>query len=428
MAVAVFKNMFIGKLFAIRIKSMDNYLEKIIEYAANKNAYYRNKLSKAGCTLDGFELLDRSTLQQYGMDIISDSYKHKVNELFITHSSGSTGVPITVYWDHSDYLVSMRTLWERRRKYYGITPLSKKIQFTMATNLQSPCLQYKFDKTYTVLSFESSSMNSKENMLSTWKLINRFQPEWIYVQPSVLKQLIETAICNNIRAPRSIRYIECIGEMLYSELRITAADFFHNAQIASMYGSEEMNGIGIECPYHKMHIISDNVYAEIYSDGICSEYGEGDAVITHLRNYAQPLIRYMQGDIINLTAPIKCECGYEDKIIDKIIGRVRERVFLENDGVEINNFILNDCIRIINQKYGDTIKGYKFKFYKSQCVLSALLYTDCEDEILFCRIKEFITLYLYNKNVKNVRLNFEFKMYDKYEAVMNKYRTFEVVN
>ena len=107
---------------------------------------------------------------------------------------------------------------------------------------------------------------------------------------------------------------------------------------------------------------------------------------------------------------------------------MRERVFLENDGVEINNFILNDCIRIINQKYGDTIKRYKFKFYKSQCVLSALLYIDCEDEILFCRIKEFITLYLYNKNVKNIQLNFEFKMYDKYEAVMNKHRTFEVVN
>ena len=32
MAVTVFKNMFIGKPFAIRIKSMDNYLEKIIEY------------------------------------------------------------------------------------------------------------------------------------------------------------------------------------------------------------------------------------------------------------------------------------------------------------------------------------------------------------------------------------------------------------
>ena len=37
-------------------------------------------------------------------------------------------------------------------------------------------------------------------------------------------------------------------------------------------------------------------------------------------------------------------------------------------------------------------------------------------------------LYLYNKNVKNIQLNFEFKMYDKYEAVMNKHRTFEVVN
>ncbi len=406
---------------------MNNDLKKIIEFTLDENSFYRNLVLNTERKIDSFPLLSRDVLQLHCKEIVSDSYKQRINELFITQSSGSLGIPITVYWSQSDYLISMRTLWERRRVYYGITPLSKKVQFTMTTNLQSERLQYKFDKKCTVLSFESSSLNSKTNILGAWKLIEQFQPEWMYIQPSILHQLIENAICHNIKVPKSIRYIECIGELLYDDLRISAMKFFYDVKIASMYGSEEMNGIGIECPYHRMHVISKNVYVEVARNGVCYEYGEGDVIVTHLKNFAQPLVRYMQGDRINLELPVKCECGYEDKIISKIRGRIRESTLIDNDGVEINNFILCDCIRIINQKYSDVIKKYKFEFYKSKCMLLAILYTDSDDPIMISRIKEFIVSYLYNKNIKSIHFAFEFNAYDRYEAITNKHRIFEVI-
>ena len=50
--------------------------------------------------------------------------------------------------------------------------------------------------------------------------------------------------------------------MLFDDLREQTSNVFKHALIANMYGSEEMNGIAIECPFHNMHVISENVYVE----------------------------------------------------------------------------------------------------------------------------------------------------------------------
>lgn len=404
-------------------------LDNILSFIADNNKYYNNIVSKNKCCLNNFPLLTRDELQINGKNIC-DLNKLQRKTLYTTSSSGSTGKPVTVYWNHNNYLTSMRTLWQRRNNYYGITPLSRKLEFTCVNDIiKSSHPQYKIDNN-TVLSFQCSSLNSQTSIIEACNIIEKFQPEWIYIQPSILKKIIYVIKNKNLNIPKSIKYIECIGEILYDDLREEILEVFNYPSVASMYGSEEMNGIAIECPYHNMHIISDNVYVECYSDGHCHETGYGEIVITNLRNYAQPLIRYLQGDIVEIAPPIKCLCGYyNDKIIKKISGRVRENIFIELDNLELDNFILNDCIRITNKKLNNIIIKYKFIFYKSLCELLSLIYVKdkllCDEKNIVESIKDFFQ----NKGYNNLKVNVEIlnMIYDeKNELKSNKYMTFEI--
>ena len=38
---------------------------------------------------------------------------------------------------------------------------------------------------------------------------------------------------------------------------------FFNCKVASQYGCYEVNSIAYECPFHKLHVMTENVYVEI---------------------------------------------------------------------------------------------------------------------------------------------------------------------
>ena len=94
--------------------------------------------------------------------------------------------------------------------------------------------------------------------------INEYYPDWLYIQPFVLNQLIRAYIRLGIEPANSIRYIESVGEILTSDLRSRAEELFH-IKITNMYGSEEMNGIAIENPNAEMHVFTENVFLEVTS-------------------------------------------------------------------------------------------------------------------------------------------------------------------
>ena len=376
----------------------DRILKETLDYILKSNSYYTYTVGVNNGNLNEFPLLTRAELQKNGKSIISDLYKSKINELFTTSSSGSTGMPVVVYWDHAHYLISMRTLWKRRSKYYGITPLSKKLEFTLLTDIiKSPGPQYRIDKNNTVLSFKSSSLNSLSSITEAWHMVEKFEPEWIYVQPSVLKRILYVIEKEQLNIPSSIRYIECVGEILFDDLREQTLNVFRYSVVANMYGSEEMNGIAIECPYHNMHVISENVHVECCIAGKCCDDGVGEIVITQLCNRAQPLVRYLQGDVVEMTSPIQCRCGYNDKIIKRIYGRVRESVLIEPDNLELNNLVLFDCIRLANKKLNNLVLKYKFYYYKSQNKLYGITYVNDKSCWLENEVTEFIRNFFYAK-------------------------------
>ena len=371
---------------------LEAFLKKVYE----TNEFYQNIVKEYNITdptdITQYPILTRQQLQENRYNMFSKGYKSKyfVQQLRRQTSSGSSGVPVNVYWDYKNWYASNLSLWRKRRQWYGIHPSDKYVVFTLnAFNLKADGeTVYCVNDPKNILSVNISLLQNKEQYKKLAEIINEFNPIWLYVQPFVLNRLIETYKFYGLTKPAELRYIESVGELLSSDLKRRAVEFF-KVPLANMYGSEEMNGIAYECPEHHMHILGNNVLIEIKNDTGIHESGEGEAIITNLNNTAMPLIRYNQGDIIALNKTI-ISCPYDcHLIIQQIIGRSLDCIILD-DGTEVNSYAFLEIISELNNQFRDIVIEYQFVYRKLQKMINCLVRLKPEGTAWFPNIKKAI--------------------------------------
>ena len=346
-------------------------LEIFLKSVAETNRFYKSVVSQKHISdpsnIMMYPILSRKQLQENRYKIFTDGYEklHYAQQLISQSSSGTTGVPVYVYWDPKDYYCSMRVLWNRRLKYYGIHPYQKYVKFTLNS---IPGEKYNDEliwvkESSNILNINRSSLRSSQNYRQLIEKIEEFEPKWLYIQPYILQKIVDAYITNGIAPPPSISYVESVGELLPLELKDRAAELY-NAPVVNMYGSEEMNGIAYECPFHQMHILSENVYVECLNTKGIHSFGEGEAIITNLVNKAMPLIRYNQGDIITLENLHKpCPCGSVEPIVSKITGRVYENITVGE--LELNPYMLLSTLSNVNNQFSSIFTSYRFQYSKT---------------------------------------------------------------
>ena len=110
----------------------------MVKEAYEEVEVYRNKLNGRKLEWKNFDkdfselpLLEKNDILGHEGDMIPPRYIMDFynEELLDTHTSGSTGKCLEVYWRAEDAKKSMYPLWFYRRKYYGIEPWDKKCQF-----------------------------------------------------------------------------------------------------------------------------------------------------------------------------------------------------------------------------------------------------------------------------------------------------------
>ncbi len=126
-----------------------------------------------------------------------------------------------------------------------------------------------------------------------------------------------------------------------SESAVTAADGLRPGQrelieevlskeVFLTYGSREFMLIGAECPAHRgYHLSIDNLWVEVVDDdGKPVPPGEsGRILVTDLHNKATPFIRYEIGDV-GVMAAEPCSCGLPFPMLERVEGRIQERIQL----------------------------------------------------------------------------------------------------
>ena len=387
----------------------------------NDNKFNDYSLSKNIERLKEMPILTREMVKKHTEKLFADDYQRSYTNMHITTTSGSSGEPLKIYWHVGDYYRSMKTLWDRRKKYYNISPVSKKIEFSFYDKNGD---LYKIDRTNTVLSFNVAKLSNDKFIRLIYDKILEFQPEWIYVQPSLISALVNWFIKSKFKKPASVKHIELVGEVVTDNVIKLCENYFSECSVAVLYGSEEMNGIAYECPYHRMHIISENVFAEILSKGKIDETGIGEIILTNLHNVAVPFVRYNQGDLVQLLPTNKCQCGFSDKIINYIKGRVRDKININN--IEVNSYMLSEYIKMLNNIFNDCIKKFKFLYIENKKTLECYIYVSNEYLHWSTAIEDEIKT-LFKKDGINTRISVFISLYEPKIISKQKYHIFEIV-
>ena len=267
--------------------NVDGIVTKFIinhPYYSDKPAYLSGK------RLEDYPILTKK-------DVIENSelFTPCGSNTYVTYTSGSTGMPMKIVWDRSDYLRSMACLW-RLRKEHGIDTktfyLSCHNSFELNGKISTePIMVRKNFVSFSKIYF------TQELMEKYIKYIELTQPKWIYAQPSFVYHL---GLFLKEMAPHllmSFQYIELVGEMVTPQIKDSIQKMFANAEVTTMYGMQEFNCIMYERD-HLLQPCSENVYIEILdSKGeACKNGEEGNIVITGLKNSRMPLIRYKTED------------------------------------------------------------------------------------------------------------------------------------
>ena len=385
-------------------------LEEMLKYVSEHNEFYKNRIKEYGIKdpldINQWPILTRKELQENRYNMFSDGYKSKYfnQQLRRQSSSGSSGVPVNVYWDYKDWYASNMSLWRKRLQWYGIHPSDKYVMFTLnAFNIKNDGeTVYYLNDPANILSVNVSLIQNERGYEKLIDIINDFEPKWLYIQPFVLNRLIQAYTRTGKIPPPTLKYIESVGELLASDLRRRTVEFF-NVPLANMYGSEEMNGIAYECPKHHMHVLDDNVLIQIENRKGNGAFCEGEVIITNLNNYGMPLIRYNQGDRIVLASSEQtCNCGCSSFLIEFIKGRNFENALWDNQN-DLSPFKLLEIMAEVNNQLNDIIVEYKYVYSISENKLQCVMYIRQENNGWSSNIKE-VVHEIFNRKV-NPRRN-----------------------
>jgi phenylacetate-CoA ligase len=189
---------------------------------------------------------------------------------------------------------------------------------------------------------------SPDNLTKCYKYCEKVRPVFMYGYSSALHRFAKFLDENGIDGSSlNLKVIICTSEVLYEHQRKLLEKVF-GCRAINEYGAAEVGIIAFECPEGGIHITSENVFLEILADGKPVKDGEmGEVVITGLRNYGMPLIRYRLGDLATISYE-KCSCGRGLPLLKSINGRDNDLVICENGKVmhsEIFAYINRDLIR-----------------------------------------------------------------------------------
>jgi phenylacetate-CoA ligase len=304
--------------------------------------YYREMFQTLGIrSRDIRSLRDFSALPILTKDIIREREQDLVREdvpkdkLRVSHSGGSTGVPLSFYHDRSYDDASEAGLF-RNLQQCGWRPGDviayvwggNDTLYTMprwkAELRQYLLSRYEFDPFY-------SGPEEMDVWLKKWKSI---RPSVIFGYASTVARFAEHVRVRGQQLP-ALRGVFTTAERLYLPQREIIASVF-GCQVYDCYGSSEIRNIAAECSRGHMHVHADYVVLEVDHTGVAS--GEPTPFIaTSLMNRVMPFIRYRSEDCGQLVDG-SCDCGSQFQLMDLKIARISDSFVLPGGRVVHGEF------------------------------------------------------------------------------------------
>ena len=311
-------------------------LLKVVDHAYRTVPYYRTLFDRIGlrpspsmdvADFKRIPILDKSTLRARLRDLVSTSFRR--DQLTLSATGGSTGEPTKFYYDHS-FSLYRRALKIRNLQWTGweigdFRVLIWGSDFDIATpTLKSRLLDAFVFRRAIIPAFQLAP----ESVSALIALVNKYDVKVIEGYNSALCFIAEEMLQKGLFFGRPIKAVINAAEKLFPYQRSLFQEAF-GCRIHDKYGGRELSDIAYECEQGGFHINQDMVFVEaLKEDGSDCKSGEvGRLVVTSLRNWGMPFIRYEIGD---LAVPKEghCPCGRGFNLLDRIEGRVHDLIRL----------------------------------------------------------------------------------------------------
>lgn len=305
-------------------------LEKLATHCAAHSPLFARRLNAAELTpvslasADGLARLPVMTRRdlQSGADVYCTRVPPGHSPVETGTTSGSTGEPVTVRRTAINnfdwFALTMREhLWHRR----DLTARFCAVRANFTEVIRAEHWGRPFNAVTHTGPFLGLPITTDIDVQID--LIAEFAPQILLVYPSNLDAILRRCTVRGIALP-SIRHVQTVGETLSPELRKVREAL--GWTVTDIYSANEVGYLACQCPdsglYHTMETLLVEVLRDDGSPCLMGETGR--VVVTDLRNFATPLIRYDIGDYAE-AGPV-CACGRGLRTLARVVGRERNLI------------------------------------------------------------------------------------------------------
>jgi phenylacetate-CoA ligase len=296
-------------------------LAALLRYCYERIPYYQEKFRQISARPEDFRrpedlvyfpILEKETLRDRASEFLDPLVDQ--NRLLRYRSSGSTGIPLELFYHPSERLRMGFTV-TRELFYNGFRPWQRLVNITEPRHSSSK------NRWYHRLGFmDEKFLSVYSQSRLTLKALRLIRPQALIGFPSVLM-----VIGRNMYEDR--------GKILTPKLLFTLAEVLDRedrkilqqqwgVEPIDLYGANEVGHIAFQCPRREdYHVNVDSIHLEIMSGNNAVGMGErGEVVVTNLDLRVMPILRYRVGDVVQRLEG-HCACGCAFPVIGSIAGR-----------------------------------------------------------------------------------------------------------
>jgi len=311
--------------------TIDQRLQKHIEYCRENSPFYREKLSGLNLaeisreTIAELPFTTKDDLSAQNDSFFAASPEQMVDIVF---SSGTTGYPVKIAYTESD----LQRLAENECRSLAGCGLTAN-DTVLLTCTMDRCFIAGLAYFSGVRALGAAAVrNGLGSLESHAEILRRTSATAIIGVPTFLRKLAGFLIGQGVD-PKAlpVSRLICIGEPLrdakMNPLKVaTDLESLWGAKVYSTYASSETISTFCECPAQQGgHLLEELAVVEIVDEaGRVLPSGEiGEVVVTPLQIEGTPLIRFRTGDLsFLLTEP--CSCGRTSPRLGPILGRKQQ--------------------------------------------------------------------------------------------------------
>lgn len=316
-------------------------LVRLLVTAAREVPFYREMWSArrargdAGAVEDlaSWPILEKESLRRHPRAFLADGAREK--RLYAESTSGSTGTPVSLFWDEETTRQWYALVEARCRRWHGVDRRDRWAMLggqpvAAASRRRPPFWVWNAAMSQLYL---SSSHLAPELIPAYLEAMREHRVRWLYGYSSALDTL---ASHGEGHAALGLELVMSNAEPLYQHQRERIAAAFA-CPVRETYGMAELVAAASECPAGRLHLWPEVGIAELAEGEGAVPAGPGaggELIATGLLNFAQPLVRYRLGDRLDFDGAEPgegCACGRRLPLVAAIDGR-SDDVVITPDG------------------------------------------------------------------------------------------------